>query len=298
MKFCTVVRRLAPCLVACVFWLGNPAESNAIFHWFSNCCSPPPAYTYGYAGPFCNSGVQVNYLPTTAYRTTYVNVPVTTMRTCATVDPCTGCQVTAMRPVTTIVAQPRLVPYNTYRLVYSAPVRTYYAPAASCCTSTAGYAPAYSNTYASPAPVEQRYVEPAQPTIDSRGYERAEPAYDDRGAYDSDRSAPRSRRTFVDEEPASAAETKARKEPIHIGPDDDQDVHSDSGYRRRIRPRDDESDDPVLVNPNNKTARRGAVKRSRTTARPASTAAPQHRAPRRAPRREPVEDDGWRPSNR
>jgi hypothetical protein len=137
--------------VAAAF-LAQPAESQAIFHWFSNCCGgnttptysaapaygAAPAYQAAAADPCCappQVSQTVNYLPQTCYRTQYVTVPVTTYRPVTGRDPCTGCPVTCMRPATTYVQQARLVPYTTYRAVLSNP----------CCgAATVGYTARYS----------------------------------------------------------------------------------------------------------------------------------------------------------
>lgn len=145
--------------------LAVPAESQAIFNWFGNCCgnqtptyaAAAPAYTAPAAADPCCTPPQVqtvNYVPQTCYRTQYVNVPVTTYRPATGRDPCTGCPVTTMRPMTTMVQQARLVPYTTYRMVLTNRV----AAPNPCCGATApamstGYAPAYSGGlgYAPPA---------------------------------------------------------------------------------------------------------------------------------------------------
>ena len=97
----------------------------------------------------CNPcGVQqtVSYVPQTCYRTQYVTVPVTTCRPVLSCNPCGGCPVTTMRPVVTNVQKAVLVPYTTYRLVYSNAVQTC-APA----VAATSYVP--STTYASCADV-------------------------------------------------------------------------------------------------------------------------------------------------
>ena len=186
------VRTLLVALSVGGAFLATPAESKAIFHWFGGgCCgggqtAPVAATAYyapttAYYAPACNAcAPQVaNYVPQTSYRTQYVNVPVTTLRPVVSSDPCTGCPVTVMRPVTSYVQQVQMVPYTSYRIVYS-PVTSgcattsYYAPAAyapapaccapaaaccapaapSCCAPAAAAVPAYpqSTTPQSPAP--------------------------------------------------------------------------------------------------------------------------------------------------
>ena len=60
----------------------------------------------------------VNYVPYTAYRTSWKRVPVTTYKPVTNSDPCTGCTVTCMRPCTTYTYQMQRVPYTTQRPVY------------------------------------------------------------------------------------------------------------------------------------------------------------------------------------
>lgn len=68
----------------------------------------------------------VNYVPYTAYRTSWKRVPVTTYRPVTNNDPCTGCTVTCMRPCTTYTYQMQRVPYTTQRPVYR--TETYKVP--------------------------------------------------------------------------------------------------------------------------------------------------------------------------
>ncbi|HET6881195.1 MAG TPA: hypothetical protein VFI31_13630, partial [Pirellulales bacterium] len=135
----------AATLVAAV--VAVPAESHAIFHWFSRCCGgttptygTTPLYGAPAADPCC-APPQVtqtaSYVPQTCYRTQYVNVPVTTYRPIQGRDPCTGCPVTCMRPTTTVVQQAQLVPYTTYRMVLSNP----------CCGAATRTIPAYTSGY-------------------------------------------------------------------------------------------------------------------------------------------------------
>ncbi|MBX3416417.1 MAG: hypothetical protein KF851_02345 [Pirellulaceae bacterium] len=60
----------------------------------------------------------VNYVPQTAYRTSWEKVPVTQYRPVTNTDPCTGCTVTCMKPCTSYTWQMKQVPYTTYRPVY------------------------------------------------------------------------------------------------------------------------------------------------------------------------------------
>lgn len=69
----------------------------------------------------CNqtcSRVVVNYVPYTAYRTSWEQVPVTQYKPVTNSDPCTGCSVTCMKPCTSYVWQAKQVPYTTYRACY------------------------------------------------------------------------------------------------------------------------------------------------------------------------------------
>ena len=92
----------------------------------------------------CNqtcSRTVVNYVPTTAYRTNWKQVPVTQYRAQTSSDPCTGCSVTCMRPCTSYTWQMQRVPYTTYRPVYrtenyTVPVTTITNDCATgCCSS-------------------------------------------------------------------------------------------------------------------------------------------------------------------
>ena len=112
------------------------------------------------------SRVVVNYVPYTAYRTSWERVPVTTYRQTSSVDPCTGCTVTCNRPCTTYTYRMKQVPYTTYRPVYrtetyqvpvtytsQVPVST--MPNTGCATCATGYQPMYqapTTNYLSPTP--------------------------------------------------------------------------------------------------------------------------------------------------
>lgn len=85
----------------------------------------------------------VNYVPQTAYRTTYKRVPVTQYKPVTNSDPCTGCTVTCMKPCTTYTYQCQRVPYTTYRPVYR--TETYKVPVTTitngCATGNCGTCP-------------------------------------------------------------------------------------------------------------------------------------------------------------
>lgn len=81
----------------------------------------------------------VNYVPYTAYRTSWKRVPVTSYRPVTNQDPCTGCTVTCMRPCTTYTYQMQRVPYTTQRPVYR--TETYKVPVTTItndCASSSG----------------------------------------------------------------------------------------------------------------------------------------------------------------
>ena len=62
---------------------------------------------------------QVSYVPETTYRTQYQCVPVTCYQSSCEIDPCTGCAVECMKPVTSYVQKPVSVPVTQYRAVYT-----------------------------------------------------------------------------------------------------------------------------------------------------------------------------------
>jgi len=73
--------------------------------------------------------------PQTCYRTVYTQQAVTVSRPVTTVDPCTGCPVTVMRPSTVVQQVAQRVPYTTYRQVCSPVCET--TPSCTTC-GTAG----------------------------------------------------------------------------------------------------------------------------------------------------------------
>src|ERR1700677_2371375 len=129
-------------LAACSLLAGGAANSNAQ----CNCLRRPAFAAPAFAAPAFAAPVApitsyrpaffapaapvipqtVNYMPYTAYRTVYTNMPVTTYQPAAACGPCGGAT-TVMRPVTTYALRPQLFPYTTYRPVY-APVVAAYAP--------------------------------------------------------------------------------------------------------------------------------------------------------------------------
>lgn len=157
-------------LGAALALVGQPGESQAFFHsWCGGCGSNTTyrPYSVGYAGTACspcNTGCNTgcspcqtacspcqqvcNYVPQTCYRTVYSQVPVTCYHPVTTCDPCTGCPRTCMRPVTTYVCRPQVVPFTTYRPVYSSMCSTSPCATGSCGT-TVSYAPGISYAPAS-----------------------------------------------------------------------------------------------------------------------------------------------------
>ncbi len=88
--------------------------------------------------------VVVNYVPYTAYRSSWERVPVTTYRQSSSTDPCTGCTVTCNRPCTTYTWRMKQEPFTTYRPVYR--TETYRTPV----TYTSAMPASPCNTCASP----------------------------------------------------------------------------------------------------------------------------------------------------
>lgn len=162
-------RGLTLCCGMVAALLATPAESHALcglFDWWGGCCGrttyrpycgnacSPCGTTVGYGGyggcgsscgfggcgsscgyGGCGSscspcGQTCNYVPQTCYRTECVNVPVTTFRCVSSCDPCTGCPVNTMQPVTSFMRQVRYVPMTSYR------------PVCSPCAAPAAVAPA------------------------------------------------------------------------------------------------------------------------------------------------------------
>jgi len=80
--------------------------------------APPPVAAVAAPPPPVMVPVQqTSYVPETTYRTEYKCVPVTTYKPSSEVDPCTGCPVDCMQPVTQYVQQPVNVPVTQYRAV-------------------------------------------------------------------------------------------------------------------------------------------------------------------------------------
>lgn len=132
---------LTAILANSTLWL-FPASTEAgpLLDWLRGICrkdqAPAPMMAqnpYGLQPGQCMQTCQqtcsrtvVNYVPYTAYRTEWKQVPVTQYRPVTSSDPCTGCTVTCMRPCTTYTYQAQRVPYTTYRPEYR--TETYQVP--------------------------------------------------------------------------------------------------------------------------------------------------------------------------
>ena len=118
----------------------------------------------GCAAGWCQQTV-VRWIPQTAYRTAYQQVPVTTYKTSTTINPANGLPLTCTRPCTTYSTQARRVPYTTYRPIYttvpvSDPLAQQQAPLAR--PAVAGYPPATAApAYALQPPTAATYGAPA-----------------------------------------------------------------------------------------------------------------------------------------
>ena len=134
------------------------AEAGPLYDWLWRhqykklmCCAPksfaaPVAQTACQQPNVCSTTcsqtcqrVVVNYVPYTAYRCDWEQVPVTQYQQTCSTDPCTGCTVTCQKPCTTYTWQQKRVPYTTYRPVYrtesyTVPI-TYAAMAPSPCNT-------------------------------------------------------------------------------------------------------------------------------------------------------------------
>lgn len=118
LSVCTLPATTAKACCGLKSWFGSPAPTTTFY----------APYTASFAPAGC--GQTVNYMPQTCFRTVFVNTPVTTFRPVPACGPC-GQPTTVMRPVTTFVMRPQLVPYTTFRPVAVAPVTqaAFFAPA-------------------------------------------------------------------------------------------------------------------------------------------------------------------------
>jgi len=152
----------------------TPPFTGRPMSWAPRYSEPPwrPAMPLVAAAPgIAPAATTCCYVPTTFYRTEYRMVPTTTCQAVTYYEPCSGCPMVTYRPVTSWAYRPQLVPYNTYRIVYSAPATTCAAapmasygvvvPAAVSrpgCASCSGAAPA--STVISPTPSSTSTVLP------------------------------------------------------------------------------------------------------------------------------------------
>jgi hypothetical protein len=129
------------CCTVTVILMVAPSTSQAcefldrLMPWNWGCCGGgaaapatyAPAYSVQYPVQTCN------YVPQTCYRTVMRTVPTTVCQPVSCCDPCTGCMTTSYRPVTSYVRSAQLVPYTTYRPVWST---SYCSPCATPCATT------------------------------------------------------------------------------------------------------------------------------------------------------------------
>ena len=171
---CAKLRGLLMTAIAGGTLLLAPSESQACrcldwlcpWNWgrgsmASTTYAPPYAPSYSTASYTAAAPRTCCYVPQTCYRTVYRSVPMTTCQPVVSRDPCTGCPVTCYRPMTTTVRRACLVPYTTYRLVWSnpcattvsacAPVATSVSPCSACGPATSTTVPYYRPSTSSPA---------------------------------------------------------------------------------------------------------------------------------------------------
>jgi hypothetical protein len=207
-----------------------------------------------------------------------------------------------MQPVTCYTTQARLVPYTTYRLVYSNPcavgmATTGYYGVSSCNGCTPGA------TYTAPAYAAPAYSTPLYPAPSAGAPSTTVPSLSTPGATTpiprlvptpGSSSAPR---TFQNgQQQGSGTGTETRMQPI---PDADADT--------KEGPKLNPTSVPRLIDPENRTATAWPAPAAwsysrlswpaRAELRTASTVTEQPSAPVRKARRS-VDADGWRPSNR
>ena len=139
------VRTAVAFCAAAVILMGSPTKSHAIFDWLCPWSKKQQTTATTYVPPFSGrpaaqapqtlTGPVVvgvppvgaampttcSYVPQTAYRTAYRQVPVTGYVPATCYDPCTGCPRVTYRPVTSWAYRTVLEPYTTYRIVYANP---------------------------------------------------------------------------------------------------------------------------------------------------------------------------------
>ncbi len=136
------LRRVAGIILASVgCCLAVPHTATAqccltdLFSGCLSCCRKPPAFAVAPVAPVPAPIIahvpapppppqpvmvpvqQTSYVPETTYRTEYKCVPVTSYKPSCEIDPCTGCPVECMQPVTQYVQQAVNVPVTQYRAV-------------------------------------------------------------------------------------------------------------------------------------------------------------------------------------
>ncbi len=296
---CSRVRWLLAALAFAFASVGAPREGGAIFRlfrrwWYGG--------TYVYQPVYAPSAVQAQYVPQTYYRQQCSYVPVTTYQPVTTFDACTGCPVTAYRPVVVYRPQVTLVPYTSYRIVYSGvgcsvPTATYgsvlYQPSAACCGPAGTYALGASvDSYAPAVPGSTLPYDSGATLAPEAAQDNGMgpvPTYE--GETQPDSSGEQRLRPIPDEEPDQGT-TKEDKEGA-----EKTEQNGTSGH-------------PRLVDPDSTTAHRPQVRpwsysrviwpaRQPAPVHPAATSTPGERLPARAGRdgSEP-DDSGWRPSRR
>jgi hypothetical protein len=80
------------------------------------CATPTTAMVSSCGSPCAQTCM---YVPQTAYRTVYKTVPVTQYTAFNSCDPCTGCPTVTYKPAVSYVRTRQLIPYTTYRSVWS-----------------------------------------------------------------------------------------------------------------------------------------------------------------------------------
>jgi hypothetical protein len=135
-----VFRYVMPLLIVATFLTAVPVQAGPILDWLTGrhrqqwqvASVVDPCTTtmmVGTCAPTQMQQVVVGYAPQTRFRTAWHRVPVTQYRPVMAIDPCTGAQVTTMRPCVTYQWQVRRVPMRLFRPRFSTvPVVT--APAA------------------------------------------------------------------------------------------------------------------------------------------------------------------------
>ena len=98
------------------------------------CATPTTTMVSSCASPCTQTCM---YIPQTAYRTVYKTVPVTQYTAFNSCDPCTGCPTVTYKPIVSYVRTRQLIPYTTYRSVWSNS-RTICPTCTTCTSSSCG----------------------------------------------------------------------------------------------------------------------------------------------------------------